>query len=176
MSALIGVMLYTFARVSAAIGMRVRDYEVIGRRASVVLHEKRGKFHRVPAHHKLADALDAYRAGVDLGDDLDAPWFRATDPRARTQLTTAPMTRRAALYAVKRRAADVGLPYEEFTVSPSDIDITLQGWWMPAGKARATLVFLHGGGSHRHRIRFGRHLQRRGGLLLVAHTGVGKTQ
>ena len=45
--------------------------------------------------------------------------------------------------------ADVGLTYESFTLQPADRDLELQGWWMPAKNARATLVFLHGGGSHR---------------------------
>lgn len=51
--------------------------------------------------------------------------------------------------------ADVGLHYEDFTVSPSDAPLTLQGWWMPARAPRASLVFLHGGGSHRHSTFFG---------------------
>jgi alpha-beta hydrolase superfamily lysophospholipase len=50
---------------------------------------------------------------------------------------------------------DVGLDYEDFTVSPADAALTLHGWWMPAGDAHATLVFLHGGGSHRHSKFFG---------------------
>ena len=44
---------------------------------------------------------------------------------------------------------DVGLSFESFTVKPVDRDITLAGWWIPAANARATLVFVHGGGSHR---------------------------
>src|SRR5947209_1212291 len=38
--ALIGLLIYTFARVSAAIGMNVEDYYVQGRRSWVRLHEK----------------------------------------------------------------------------------------------------------------------------------------
>lgn len=41
--ALIGLMVYTFARVGAAIGMRVEDVYVQGRRTWVRLHEKGGK-------------------------------------------------------------------------------------------------------------------------------------
>lgn len=40
--ALIGLMVYTFARVGAAIGMRVEDVYVQGRRTWVRLHEKGG--------------------------------------------------------------------------------------------------------------------------------------
>ena len=47
--ALIGVMVYTFARVSAVLGMRVEDYYIQGRRGWVRLHEKGGKLHTLPA-------------------------------------------------------------------------------------------------------------------------------
>lgn len=50
--------------------------------------------------------------------------------------------------------ADVGLAFEDFTVTPKDSDLTLQGWWIPADNPRATLVFIHGGGSHRHSAYF----------------------
>lgn len=50
--ALIGVMIYSFARVSAAIRMNVEDYYPQGRRMWFRLHEKGGKHHEVPAHHK----------------------------------------------------------------------------------------------------------------------------
>ena len=51
--------------------------------------------------------------------------------------------------AITTSPADVGLVFEEFEVSPSDSDLTLAGWWIPAENARATLVFIHGGGSNR---------------------------
>lgn len=40
---LIGLMVYTFARVGAALGMKVEDVYVQGRRTWVRLHEKGGK-------------------------------------------------------------------------------------------------------------------------------------
>jgi site-specific recombinase XerC len=49
--ALIGVMVYSFARVSATVGMRIEDYYQNGKRSWLRLHEKGGKFHEVPAHH-----------------------------------------------------------------------------------------------------------------------------
>ena len=58
--ALIGLLIYTFARVSAAIGMNVEDYYVQGRRSWVRLHEKGGKQHEMPAHHLLESYIDAY--------------------------------------------------------------------------------------------------------------------
>jgi integrase len=41
--ALIGFMVYTFARVNAVISMKVKDYFTQGRRGWVRLHEKGGK-------------------------------------------------------------------------------------------------------------------------------------
>lgn len=58
--ALIAVMLFTFARVTAAIGMKVDDYYQNGKRAWLRLHEKGGKHHELPAHHLAQDYLDAY--------------------------------------------------------------------------------------------------------------------
>jgi len=57
--------------------------------------------------------------------------------------------------AVTTTPADVGLTFEEFVVSPQDADLSLAGWWMPAHNARATLVFIHGGGSNRTSSYFG---------------------
>ena len=55
-------MVYSFARVSAVIGMNGDDYYPDGKRWWFRLHEKGGKFHEVPAHHKAEEYLDAYLA------------------------------------------------------------------------------------------------------------------
>lgn len=57
--------------------------------------------------------------------------------------------------AVTTSPADVGLVFEEFVVSPEDSNLQLAGWWIPAQDARATLVFIHGGGSNRTSSYFG---------------------
>jgi pimeloyl-ACP methyl ester carboxylesterase len=56
---------------------------------------------------------------------------------------------------VKTSPADVGLAFGEFVVSPEDSNLQLAGWWIPAQGARATLVFIHGGGSNRTSSYFG---------------------
>jgi integrase/recombinase XerD len=58
--ALIGLMCYTFARVSAMVNMRIDDYYENGKRWWVRLHEKGGKRHEVPCHHNAEAHLDAY--------------------------------------------------------------------------------------------------------------------
>jgi site-specific recombinase XerD len=107
--ALIATMLYSFARVSAVVAMSVRHYEVMGARAWLVLHEKGGKEHRVPAHHKLVEYLEAYLDAAHIRAELDAPLFRSARG-VRRQLTDRAIDRERALTMVKRRAADAGLP------------------------------------------------------------------
>jgi integrase/recombinase XerD len=58
--ALIALMAYTFARISAATAIKVEDYFVQGRRSWVRLYEKGGKQHEVPAHHNLDEYIEAY--------------------------------------------------------------------------------------------------------------------
>ena len=57
--ALIGLMVYSFARVGAALQMRVEDVYVQNRRLWVRLHEKGGKRHEMPCHHSLEEYLVA---------------------------------------------------------------------------------------------------------------------
>ena len=73
--ALVSVMLYSFARVSAVIGMRRQDYFRQERRGWLRLHEKGGTRHDVPAHHRAAEALDDYleAAGLDEPTAADGP-------------------------------------------------------------------------------------------------------
>src|SRR6516225_3118787 len=56
--ALLGLMGYTFARVSAVITLRVEDYFQQGRRSWLRLHEKGGKRHEVPCHHSLDEYIE----------------------------------------------------------------------------------------------------------------------
>ncbi len=67
--ALIGVMVFTFARVAAALDMKVGDHYIEGRKAWIRLHEKGGKRHEMPANHKAADYLDAYIAAAGIAPD-----------------------------------------------------------------------------------------------------------
>jgi site-specific recombinase XerD len=76
--ALIGVMVYSFARVNAVIGMNVKDYFTQGRRGWVRLHEKGGKEHEVPCHHSLEKLLDEYIAAAGIAGDPNGPLFRTT--------------------------------------------------------------------------------------------------
>ena len=106
--ALFSVMLYSFARVSAVLGMRRQDYFQQGSRGWLRLHEKGGKRHDVPAHHRAAEALDAYLEAAGLEDGREA-LFQSVD-RVGDRLTGRPLTRRVVLAMIKRRSATAGLP------------------------------------------------------------------
>lgn len=107
--ALIGVMVYSFARVSATIHMRVDDYYQNGKRWWFRLHEKGGTLHDVPAHHNAEAYIDAYLDAAGIRDEKKGPLFRTVD-RNRI-LTLKPMTRTDALRMIKRRSLAAGLPY-----------------------------------------------------------------
>jgi len=106
--ALIGIMVYSFARVSATVAMNVGDFYPSGTRWMIRLHEKGGKFHEVPAHHRAAEFVHAYIAAAGIGDDRRGPLLRALDRQRR--LTPTRVKRGDALRMVKRRAAKAGLP------------------------------------------------------------------
>src|SRR6266851_1183005 len=107
--ALIGVMVYSFARVSAAATLRVEDYFENGKRAWLRLHEKGGKRHEVPCHHNLATYLDAWINAAGIAAAKKGPLFRAI--RKGNRLTENPMAREDVLAIIKRRAKVAALPY-----------------------------------------------------------------
>jgi site-specific recombinase XerD len=106
--ALIGVMVYTFARVGAVLQMKVRDYFVQGRRGWVRLHEKGGKEHEVPCHHNLEKYLDEYIAAAGIAAEPDAPLFRTATGRTGL-LTASAMWQQDAYRMIQRRARAAGI-------------------------------------------------------------------
>ena len=109
--ALIALLIYTFARVSAAVGMNVGDYYPQGKRWWVRLHEKGGKQHEMPAHHLLETYMDEYLAETGIADDKVSPLFRTAAGKTST-LTDRRMTRTDALRMIWRRAAAAGIATE----------------------------------------------------------------
>jgi site-specific recombinase XerD len=105
--ALIAIMVYSFARIGAVIQMKVGDYFVQGRRRWVRLHEKGGKEHDVPCHHRLDQCLHDYiEAGIT--DDIDGSLSR-TARRKTGQLTTNPLFQQDAHRIIRRRAKAAGI-------------------------------------------------------------------
>src|SRR5713226_8082056 len=65
-----------FARIGAVVAMRVEDYYPAGKRWWVRLHEKGGKRHEKPAHHKLEHFIDEYLVAAGIREDGKTPLFR----------------------------------------------------------------------------------------------------
>ena len=106
--ALIGLMTYSFARVGAVLKMKVGDYFIQGRRGHVRLHEKGGKEHEVPCHHKLEQFLDEYLAAAGIAGDEDGPLFRTSTGRS-GKLTSNAMYQQDVFRMIRRRAGQAGI-------------------------------------------------------------------
>lgn len=106
--ALIALMVFSFARIGAALNMRVDDVYVQSRRLWVRLHEKGGKRHEMPCHHSLEAYLHAYIEGCVLAGEPKGPLFR-TIGRGTGRLSATPLPQANAFQMVRRRAAAAGI-------------------------------------------------------------------
>jgi len=106
--ALIAIMVYSFARIGAALAMKVEDVFVPNRRLWVRLREKGGKRHEMPCHHSLDEYLHAYLDGVGIADDAKGPLFR-TVGRGTSRLTRTSLPQANAYAMVRRRAVAAGI-------------------------------------------------------------------
>jgi site-specific recombinase XerD len=106
--ALIALMVYTFARIGAATGMKVEDYFIQGRRGWVRLHEKGGKRHELPTHHNLDAYLEAYITGAALDSDPKGSLFRTAAGKA-DALKSRPMRQADVYRMIRRRASAAGI-------------------------------------------------------------------
>jgi integrase/recombinase XerD len=106
--ALIATMAYTFARVGAVITMKGEDYFRQGKRWWFRLHEKGGKRHEVPAHHKAEAHVDAWIDAAGLADWPKLPLFRTFGRDG--VLTLNPLYENDVLRMIKKRAVAAGLP------------------------------------------------------------------
>ena len=109
--ALIALMVYTFARVGAAVAMKVEDYFVQGRRGWVRLHEKGGKEHEMPTHHNLDKYLEEYIAAAGIAQDRKGPLFRTSKGRG-GELADRPLLQSDVWRMIRRRAAQAGIETE----------------------------------------------------------------
>jgi len=106
--ALIALMIYSFARIGAALAMKVEDVFVQNRRLWVRLREKGGKAHAMPCHHSLEEYLTAYLEQTGIMGDGKGPLFR-TIGRGTSQLTRTALPQANAYAMIGRRAAVAGI-------------------------------------------------------------------
>jgi integrase len=106
--ALIALMVFSFARIGAALGMKVEDLFTQNRRLWVRLREKGGKAHAMPCHHSLEEYLHAYIDGAGLAGDPKGPLFR-TIGRGTGKFTRTPLPQDGAYTMIRRRAEAAGI-------------------------------------------------------------------
>ena len=110
--ALIALMVFSFARVGAAIAMRVEDVYVQNRRLWVRLHEKGGKLHKMPCHHTLEEYLDAWLDSSGLREQPKAalfPTIRRGTGNGAQQISDSALYQGDVHAMVRRRAAAAGI-------------------------------------------------------------------
>ena len=106
--ALIGVMAYTFCRVSAACKLTPADYIDLGRATFVRLREKGGVEREIPCHPVLAEYFDAWlKASAIAGT---SPLFPTFTGQAHAALSGRALGRDEALQMIKRRLKRAQLP------------------------------------------------------------------
>jgi site-specific recombinase XerD len=77
--ALIATLTYSFARITAALKMRVEDLRPRGAGWELRLREKGGKQHVIPCHHALAETLHAYIAAAGIAEERKGWLFRTAN-------------------------------------------------------------------------------------------------
>jgi site-specific recombinase XerD len=127
--ALIGVMVFSFARVNAVTEMKVEDYFQNGKRWWVRLHEKGGKRHEVPAHHSAEEYLDAYLEEADLWDEKKVPLFQSI---RHGKMTGNKLSQPDVYRMIRRRALTAGI----------DVAVCCHTW-----RATGITAYLLNGGS-----------------------------
>ena len=105
---MIGLLPYTFSRVGTAVTMRVEDVLTEARRTWVRLHEKGGKRHEMPCHHKLEMFLEEYIDAAGIKEDSKGWLFRTTEGQSGI-LTDRPMSQADVYRMIRRRADDAGI-------------------------------------------------------------------
>jgi site-specific recombinase XerC len=89
--ALIATLTYSFARITAALKMKVEDLRSQGAGWQLRLHEKGGKHHTMPCHHALAETPSAYIDTAGIAEDRKGFLFRTSRGHAATALSDQPM-------------------------------------------------------------------------------------
>jgi site-specific recombinase XerD len=107
--ALIATLTYGFARINAALHMRVEDLQSKGSGWLIRLQEKGGKQHAMPCHHSLAEHMHAYILAAGIADDRKGWLFRTSPRHTAALLTNQPMAQADAWCMVRKRTLAAGI-------------------------------------------------------------------
>jgi len=105
--ALIAATVFSFARIGAAVAMKVEDVFVQNRRLWVRLREKGGKAHAMPCHHSLEEYLTAYLEQAGIMEDGKRPLFRIIG-HGTARLTRTPLLWRTTPAPARRSSTIAG--------------------------------------------------------------------
>lgn len=108
--AIIGILIYTAARVGAVAKLRRSDFYDLGDQNCLRFHEKGGKSREIPVRHDLRQFIQEYMESGGLAySDKASPLFRTTIRRTK-RLTQTSMTADDMGRMLKRRLRTAGLP------------------------------------------------------------------
>ena len=107
--ALIATLTYSFARIAAALRMKVEDLRPQGAGWQVQLHEKGGKQHAIPCHHALAEALHLYIDAAGVAEEQKSWLFRTSPGQSATMPTEQSMSQADTWRMIRRRACAAGI-------------------------------------------------------------------
>ncbi|TWU34911.1 tyrosine-type recombinase/integrase [Novipirellula artificiosorum] len=119
--AIIGILIYTAARVGAIAKLQMQHYFDTGEQYCLRFTEKGGKSREIPVRHDLQQFITAYRtSGVLDNADKSTPLFRSVVRRTK-RLTENAMTAGDIGRMLKRRLRNAGLPSR---LSPHSFRVT----------------------------------------------------
>lgn len=105
--AILATMIFTLARISALVGLRLSDFQVHNGEPALLLHEKRGKQKHIPLTSRAIEFVEAYLKAAKLSPGkVSPPLFQSVQ---RHELTGRALLRRDTLAMVKRRIKHGGL-------------------------------------------------------------------
>ncbi len=107
--ALIAVLVYSFARINAALALNVRDYYPQGKKWWIRLHEKGGKRHEVPVHHVAEEFLDSYIEAAGIREEKRGPLFRTLERAPGRPLSLKRLQQAEVWAMLRRRAQQAGI-------------------------------------------------------------------
>lgn len=139
--AILGILIYTAARVGAVARLRRCDFYDLGDQHSLRFHEKNGKVREIPVRHDLQTYLQEYLAagGVESSEP-GSPLFRTTVRRTQ-RLTLNAMTADDMARMLKRRLRDCGLSER---LSPHSFRVTTITDLLAQGVPLEDVQFLAG--------------------------------
>jgi site-specific recombinase XerD len=106
--AIIAVMLFSFARISATLNMKIMDYRKNGHEADFLLIDKGGQEKIIPVHHLAARFVDDYIYQAGFDPSSNDYLFRSFE-KGKSELSEKPLNRTNAWNMIKRRAKRAGL-------------------------------------------------------------------